>query len=124
MQTLRAALRERSSDELRRQAAAGLGHLGDVSAVPLLLADLESGGSDHVLAQVVMGLGTIADVRAVPGLMHIVHDTSVTDLVRAIACAGLGLLGDLEPFASLSRLGADSNYLTPTNALYEALSLL
>ena len=124
VQTLRAALRERSSDELRRQAAAGLGHLGDVSAVPLLLADLQSGGSDHVLAQVVMGLGTIADVRAVPGLMHIVHNTSVTDLVRAIACAGLGLLGDLEPSASLSRLGADSNYLTPTNALYEALSLL
>jgi HEAT repeat protein len=122
--TLRSALRERNANDLRRQAAAGLGHLGDASVVPVLLEDLASGGSDHVLARLVFALGQISDARAVPGLVRILKDPTATDLVRAIACAGLGLLGDLEPYASLSRIGADANYLSPTNALHEALSLL
>jgi HEAT repeat protein len=121
---LRGALLERSSEDLRRSAAVGLGLLGDVSAVPLLLEDLASGGSDHVLAQVVLGLGAIGDASAVPSLARVVRDGAATDLLRAIACAGLGLLGDREPVPSLSRLGTDSNTLAVTDALGEALSLL
>jgi hypothetical protein len=122
--TLKGALTARSSDVLRRQAATGLGHLGETSAVALLVKDLESGGSDHVLAQVVLALGVIGDVAAVPHLARIVRDPRATDLVRALACAGLGLVGDRESFPSLSRLGVDSNYVALTDAVLEAMSLL
>jgi HEAT repeat protein len=121
---LRRALSERSSEALRVHAAIGLGLLGDGSAVPVLLADLESGGSDLALAQVVLALGAIGDASAVPALVATVRDDASTDLLRAIACAGLGLLADREPAPSLSRLGTDSNYLAGTDALREALSLL
>jgi HEAT repeat protein len=124
LETLEKALRERSSEDVRRHAAVALGCLGDSRLVPVLLDDLESGGSDHVLAQVVLGLGAIGDAAAAPALTRLVRDRSATDLLRAIACAGLGLLSDPERVPSLSRLGTDSNYLNGTDALREALSLL
>jgi HEAT repeat protein len=118
------ALAARSSEVLRRQASRALGLLGDVSAVPTLLAELEGGGPDHVLARVAIALGDVGDVSAVAPLCARVEDRRASDLSRAIAVAALGLLGDLEPVPSLSRLGVDSNHLAVTNAVHEALSLL
>jgi hypothetical protein len=120
---LRLALDERS-DTLRRQAARALGLLGDTSAVPVLLKDLSAGGPDHVVARVALALGDVRDVAAVKPLAALVRDRSVADATRAIACAALGLLADLEPLPSLSRLGTDGNPLARTDALTEALSLL
>jgi hypothetical protein len=120
---LRSALTERS-ETLRRQAARALGLLGDTAAVPALLRDLEAGGPDHVVARLAIALGDVRDVAAVPPLVAIVRRSGVADATRAVACAALGLLGDLEPMPSLSRLGTDGNPTARTDALAEALSLL
>jgi HEAT repeat protein len=120
---LRAALSEKS-ESLRRQAARALGLLGDTSAVPRLVAEIEAGGPDHVVARLAVALGDVGDVAAVAPLAALVRRKGVADATRAIACAALGLLGDLEPLPSLSRLGTDGNPLARTDALSEALSLL
>jgi len=121
---LRGALTERSSDELRREAARALGLLGDVSAVPALLSELQSGASDHVLARVSLALGAIGDAASLRPLAALAVDRAVTDATRSLALASLGLVADLERMPSLARLGLGSNYLARTDALHEALSLL
>jgi HEAT repeat protein len=120
---LRLALEERS-ETLRRQSARALGLLGDTSAVPMLLKDLEAGGPDHVVARVALSLGDVKDVSAVKPLVRLVRDARGANATRAIACAALGLLADLEPMPSLSRLGTDGNPLARTDALNQALALL
>ena len=42
------------------------------------------------------------------------------DLTRALACAGLGVIGDLEWLPSLSRITIDSNYRAATDAVRAA----
>jgi HEAT repeat protein len=121
---LRAALSDRSSDDLSREAARALGLVRDAKAVPALLKELEAGGSDHVVARAVLALGAIHDASAIAPLCAMARRTDLPDATRALACAGLGLLSDFEPVPSLSRLGVDSNYLARTDALDEALSLL
>lgn len=121
---LRGALSDRSSELLQREAARALGLLGDTKSVPQLVRQVESDGSDYLLARAVMALGAIGDVSAVAPLCALARRTDAGDLTRALACAGLGLLADLERIPSLSLLGVDSNYLARTEALHEALSLL
>jgi HEAT repeat protein len=121
---LRSTLETRGSDDLRREAARSLGILGDVSAVPLLVREITSGAADHVLGRAALALGEIGDASAVPPLTTLARDARTAGSARAVVLAALGLVGDLEPTPSLSRLGVDSNYLARTDALYEALSLL
>jgi hypothetical protein len=120
---LRLALAERS-DVLRRQAARALGLLGDTSAVPTLIKEIQAGGPDHVVARLAVALGDVGDVAAVKPLATLARDKTVADATRAIASAALGLLADLEPLPSLSRLGTDGNPMVRTDALNEALTLL
>ncbi len=121
---LRTAVADRSSDPVRREAARALGMLGDVSAVPGLVKELGAGGSDHALARIVLAIGSIRDASAIAPLAALVRGRASSDSVRALACAGLGCLGDLEPTPSLSALAARVNYLARTDALHEALSIL
>ena len=46
------------------------------------------------------------------------------EATRAIACAGLGLLGDLERRSSLSRLTTGLNYRAVVDAVTELFSIL
>ncbi len=46
------------------------------------------------------------------------------DLTRALACAGLGLIGDLELIPSLARGRKDVNYRASTDIINEFLSIL
>ena len=45
-------------------------------------------------------------------------------LAAVMACAAVGLVGDLEPVPSLARLLTDFNYAAVTDALFELLSIL
>lgn len=121
---LRRALADRSSELLQREAARALGLLGDARAVPMLVTEVEHGGSDYLLARAVVALGAIRDISSIAPLCALARRTANTDLTRALACAGLGLLADPERIPSLSLLGIDSNYMARTEALHEALSLL
>jgi HEAT repeat protein len=122
---LRGALKDDDSgDLLRRHAAGGLGMLGDTGSSAFLVEELDADTSDYVLSQLVLGIGAIGDPASAGPLAKIVRDKQATDLLRAIACAGLGLLGDRERVPTLTRLGVDSNYLATIDALREAISLL
>lgn len=118
------ALAEKHAEDLQREASRALGFLGDKRAVPRLVKDIEAGGADFVLARAAVALGAIGDPSAVKPLAEIVLARRASDLSRAVAAAGLGLLGDLEDVPTLSLLSIDSNYLARTASLAEAVSLL
>ncbi len=124
LSALHDAMTERSSEDLRREASRALGFLGDRRAVPVLVKDIEAGGADVVLARAAVALGSIGDPSAVRPLADIVLGRRASDLSRAVAVAGLGLLGDGEDVPTLSLLSTDSNYLSRTASLAEAVSLL
>jgi HEAT repeat protein len=124
MAVLRAAVAERSEDDLQREAARALAALGDATAVPILLAQLATAFGDGARARVAVALGALGHASAVPALVQIVNAKRTSDPTRAIALATLGLLGDVEPYRSLARIGCDTSYLIRTDALHEALSLL
>jgi len=125
------AMRERSSEELRRQAAVALGLLGNPKiagtnkdAVELLLEELKDARTQSHKGQVVLALASIGDHRAIEKLVDLVKDQNEQDLTRALACAGLGLIGDLEWIPSLSRASKNINYRASTDLVNELLSIL
>jgi HEAT repeat protein len=121
---LRGALEERVSEELRVQTATGLGLLGDREAVPLLVRELRDAESQSVKGQVALALARIGDDRAVAPLLDRVRDAAEKDLTRALCCAGLGVVGDLESIPSLSRISRDVNYRADSDLMREVLSIL
>ncbi len=121
---VRAALLERSSEELRLQCAVALGLLGQAGAVDVLLRELAESDSQFVQGQVVLALGKIGDARAIPPLVAMLKDPQRPDLTRAMACAGLGLVGDLEMLPSLAILSNGINYRALVDAVREYLSIL
>jgi HEAT repeat protein len=125
------ALKERSSEELRRQAAVALGLLGNPKiggtgqdAIQLLLEELKGAESQAHKGQVVVALARIGNDKAVDPLVEMLKDTKEQKLSRALACAGLGIVGDLEWIPSLSRISRDINYRLSTDILNEVLSIL
>jgi len=121
---IREALKERRSEELRQQTATALGLLKDKEAVELLLEELRRAKSQNVKGQVVLALAKIGDARAVEPMIALLKDKKEQDLTRALACAGLGVIGDLEWLPSLSRISLDVNYRASTDAVNEVLSLI
>ncbi len=121
---IREALKERVSEELRQQTATALGLLQDQEAVPLLLKELEKAKSQNVKGQVVLALAKIGDARAVEPMITLLKNEKEQDLTRALACAGLGVIGDLEWLPSLSRISLDINYRASTDLINEVLSLI
>ena len=131
MKTIAEAMRERSSEELRRQAAVALGLLGNAkiqgtgkTAVDLLVEELKQAKSQAHKGQVVLALAAIGDHRAVDPLVELLRDKGEQDLTRALACAGLGLIGDLELIPSMSRGSQNVNYRASTDLVNEFLSIL
>lgn len=124
LRPIRSALRERRSTALRQQMATALGLLQDRKAIPLLLTELKQARSQAVKGQVVLALARIGDARAVAPLVQLLDDKQERDLTRALACAGLGVIGDLQWLPSLSRISLDVNYRASTDVLNEVLSLI
>ena len=121
---IRDALRERRSEEMRQQMATALGLLQDGKAVPMLLEELDRAKSQNVKGQVVLALARIGDARAVDPMIARLQDENEQALTRALACAGLGVIGDLQWLPSLSRISLDVNYRTSSDILNEVLSLI
>ncbi len=121
--TLRAALSERS-EEMRQQVATALGLLKDASAVDTLLKMLSEAESQNLKGQIVLALAKIGDARSVEPLIERLKDKKEGDLTRALACAGLGVVSDLEWIPSLSRISKDINYRASVFYVNEVLSIL
>jgi HEAT repeat protein len=121
---LRSALDERSSEEMRQQCATALGLLEDPSAVDVLLTALKEAESQNLKGQIVLALARIGDARAVEPLVDLLKNKKEGDLTRALACAGLGVVGDLEALPSLTRISKDINYRASIFYINEVLSIL
>ncbi|MCC7140218.1 MAG: HEAT repeat domain-containing protein [Planctomycetes bacterium] len=124
LKAIKEALRERSSEELRLQCAISLGLLGVSDAVPTLLQELKEADTQNVQGQVVIALAKIGDARAIQPLVDILKDSGRPDVTRAISCAGLGLIGDLELVPSLSHISKDINFRAACDIVNEVLSIL
>lgn len=118
------ALGERSSEDMRQQVATALGLLMDPGAVNELLKALKEAESQNLKGQIVLALARIGDARAVEPMVTLLKDKKEGDLTRALACAGLGVVGDLEELPSLSRLSKDINYRASIFYVNEMLSIL
>ena len=123
-QPIRRALQERRSEKLRRSTATALGMLNDRKAVPVLIDELSKARSQSTQGQVVIALGEVGDERAVAPLITLLRDPQQRFLTRALACAGLGIVGDIAWVPSLSRIGRDINYRASGDMMNEVLSIL
>lgn len=121
---IRKALSERRSEELRQQTATALGLLQDKEAVPLLLEELKNATSQNAKGQVVLALAKVGDARAVVPLVELLKSTKEQDLTRALACAGLGVIGDLEWIPSLSRISKNLNYRASVDVINEVVTIV
>jgi HEAT repeat protein len=122
---LRAAIEEKgASAGLLERAARALGRLGDPQAAEVLSARLAEGGSDSKRTPIVLALGWTASPAAIAPLVRLVRDRSTSDALRAVACQSLGMLADLEPVPTLSRLAPGAAELPWTEALSVVYSLL
>jgi HEAT repeat protein len=122
--TLRAVVAERASEELTLHAATALGLVRDASAVDLLVQTLRDLESQHAKGQVVLALSKIGDARAIEPLVSLLRDPRESANTRALACAGLGAVGDLEWIPSLSKVSRDINYRASVDLVTEVLSIL
>ncbi len=121
---LRSGLTGRSSEILQFEAARALGLMGEAKTVPALVARLNGAATEIALSRAVTLLGAVGDGSAIEPMCTLARRTTCSDLTRALACVGLGLLGDAERTPSLARLGADSNYLARNETLQEVLAAL
>ncbi len=124
---IREALKEKRSEEMRQQCATALGLLKDDKAVELLLEELRNASSQSVKGQVVLALAKIGNEEAVGPLVEIALNEGKKkeqDLTRALATAGLGVIGDLESIPSLARISKDVNYRASTDLINEVLSII
>jgi len=121
---IRGALKERRSEELRQQTATSLGLLQDKEAVPLLLEELKNATSQNAKGQVVLALAKVGDARAVDAMVDLLKNQREQDLTRALACAGLGVIGDLEWIPSLSRISKNLNYRASVDIINEVVTIV
>jgi HEAT repeat protein len=121
---LYSALAERSSEDMRQQVATALGLLEDPGALTELLKALKEAESQNLKGQIVLAIARIGDARAVDPMVKLLKSKQEGDLTRALACAGLGVVGDLEALPSLSRISKDVNYRASIFYVNEVLSIL
>ena len=121
---IREALRSRRSEHLRRSSATALGLLRDKGAVEILLEELQVARSQSMKGQVVVALAKVGDERAIKPLIALLKDGNESVLTRALACAGLGIVGDINWMPSLSRISQDINFRATGDAFREVLSIL
>ncbi len=124
LRPIRRALKKRRSEKLRRATATALGMLSDHKAVSILMDELGKARSQSAKGQVVVALANVGDERAIEPLIKLLRDGRQQDLTRALACAGLGIVGDVAWVPSLSLVGRDVNYRASGDLMNECLSIL
>ena len=102
----------------------GLSYGTNQDAVDLFLEEMQDAKSQSHKGQIVISLARVGDHRAVDKLVELAMDSKEQDLTRALATAGLGLVGDLEWIPSLARLSKHVNYRASTDVVDEVLSIL
>ncbi len=121
---IRGALLSKRSERLRQASAAALGMLADGEAVPLLTEELANARSQSTKGQVVVALAKLGDERAIQPLIDSLKSEKEQELTRALACAGLGIVGDINWVPALSTISKNINWRASGDAFNEVLSIL
>ncbi len=121
---LRACLVEKGSPVLQREAALALGLLGDPAAAKVL-ADVLSGAGvpEHVRASAARALGNIGGETAAEALQALLASPAASGAARGQAAVGLGLILDRNRPGSLSGIPAGLDFLAPSPAILEILTI-
>jgi len=103
--------------ELLKQAAIGLGLLGDKSIVTDLITMLGEATGLSSQAAISSALGFIGDARSVDPLIAMLQDSGKTALARGFAAAALGIVADKEELPWNTKISVNINYKANTTTL-------
>jgi HEAT repeat protein len=103
--------------ELLKQAAIGLGLLGDKALVTQLVGMLEDAKTLTTQAAIASALGFIGDKRSVDPLVAMLKDSSKTGAARGFAAVALGIVAEREPLPWNAKFSVDTNYRANTTTL-------
>jgi hypothetical protein len=102
---------------LLREAAIGLGLLGDKSLVPELVKMLGEAHGFSAQAALASALGFIGDSRSIGPLVGMLERKDVTDSARGFAAVALGIVADKERLPWNSKISTNIDYRASTVTL-------
>ena len=103
--------------DLLKQAAIGLGLLGDKDLVPELVKMLEEAKGLASQAAIASALGFIGDSRSIDPLVEMLHKREITASARGFAAVALGIVADKEPLPWNAKISTNINYRANTTTL-------
>ena len=103
--------------DLLKQAAIGLGLLGDKELVPELITMLKDATGLATQAAISSALGAIGDARSIDPLIAMLGDKQITETARGFAAVALGIVCDKEPLPWNSKISTNTNYRANTTTL-------
>jgi len=106
--------------ELMKQAAIGLGLLGDKELVPDLVKMLEDAKGLATQAAISSALGFIGDSRSIDPLVAMLKNSQLTASARGFAAVALGIVADKEPLPWNSKISTNINYRANTPTLTDS----
>jgi len=107
--------------DLLKQAAIGLGLLGDTNLVAELVRMLSEANGMAVQAAIASALGAIGDRHSLEPLVAMLkNDKGMTDTARGFAAVALGVVCDKERLPWNAKISMDINYRANTVTLTEA----
>ncbi len=110
--------------QLRVEAAMGLGLMGDRDSVHSLVSALESDPPLAVVAGLAKAVGLIGDSATIDPLRQLAQSDARPSLSRAFACVALGLLGARSELPFQTRILGHENYLSDSRALAHLKEIL
>jgi len=102
---------------LLKQAAVGLGLLGDKDLVPELIKMLAEAKGYSSQAAIASALGFIGDSRSIDPLVEMLKRKDITESARGFAAVALGIVADKEPLPWNSKISTNINYRANTTTL-------
>lgn len=103
--------------DLLREAAVGLGLLGDKRVVPELVDMLEHAVGLASQASIASALGMIGDARSIDPLLAMLASDRMTDTARAFAAVALGIVCEREPLPWNAKISVGINYRALSSTL-------
>jgi HEAT repeat protein len=103
--------------DLLKQAAIGLGLLGDKDLVPEMVKMLAEAKGYSSQAAIASALGFIGDSRSIDPLVEMLKRKDITDSARGFAAVALGIVADKETLPWNSKISTNINYRANTTTL-------
>jgi HEAT repeat protein len=103
-----------------RQAAIGLGLLGDKDLVPDLVKMLTEAKGLAAQSAIASALGFIGDSRSIYPLLEMLKNPQFTQSARGFAAVALGIVSDKEMYPWYAKISVNINYRANTATLMDS----